>query len=163
MKSLLILIEKIENGGAFVAALTLALMFFLGLAEIIMRSFFEASIPISLEYTGYLVAFSFFLGLGWTLSQEKHIHLSLIESKLGPEGIRALDLWATLLGLVIATVLTIALITWAVGSYEKGTVSFFPSATPLWIPQSIFAIGPLILSFSLLGRLIRLKPEDSRQ
>ncbi|MCH8173007.1 MAG: TRAP transporter small permease, partial [Proteobacteria bacterium] len=59
MKPLLRVIEKIENGGAFLAALTLALMFLLGLAEIIMRSFFAASIPVSLEYSGYLVAFSF--------------------------------------------------------------------------------------------------------
>jgi len=33
----------------------------------------------------------------------------------------------------------------------------------LWIPQSIFAIGPLILSLSLLGRLIRHKLKGFRQ
>lgn len=163
MTGILRVISAAEKTGAFLAALSIALLFFLGLAEIILRTLVGYSLPISLEYSGYLVAFSFFLGLGWTLAQEKHIHLSLIEGKLGPEGIRALDLWATLLGLVIATVLTIALITWALGSYGKGTVSFFPSATPLWIPQSIFAIGPLILSLSLLGRLIRLKLKGFRQ
>ena len=86
MTGLLRVINAAEKTGAFLAALSIALLFFLGLAEIVLRTLVGYSLPISLEYSGYLVAFSFFLGLGWTLAQEKHIHLSLIESKLGPEG-----------------------------------------------------------------------------
>ena len=160
MKPLLILIEKIENAGAFLAATTLALMFLLGLAEIIMRTFFETSIRVSLEYSGYLVAFSFFLGLGWTLSEDKHIRLALFSGKLSPGGEKLLEFLAVLFSMAVSSVLTIGLIAWAWGSYTKGTVSFFPSATPLWIPQAIFSVGPLILSLSLLGRLLRLKFKD---
>ena len=154
MKSLLILIEKIENAGAFVAALTLALMFFLGLAEIIMRSFFEASIPISLEYTGYLVAASFLMGAGWTLRQGKHVRVNLV--KFPEKHQRSLELLVIGVALMIALLLAYGLVSWALGSLMRGSVSYFPSATPLWIPQAIFALAPVVLALSLFGRLIRL-------
>ncbi len=163
MTGLFRVISWAEKTGAFLAALSIALLFILGLSEILLRTFAGYSLPVSLEYSGYLVAFSFFLGLGWTLSEGKHIRLALFEKQLGPA--RMLDLTATLLALVIVTVFTIALITWAAGSYTKGTVSFFPSATPLWIPQAIFSIGPFILTLSVLGRLLRLvlKLPENRQ
>jgi TRAP-type mannitol/chloroaromatic compound transport system permease small subunit len=150
VKSMLILIEKIENAGAFMAALTLALMFLLGLAEIVTRSVFETSIPISLEYTGYLVAAAFLMGSGWTLREGKHVRVSLIKV---PEGI---ELLVTAIALIIALLLAYGLISWTLGSFERGSVSYFPSATALWMPQALFTLGPVILAFSLLGRLIRL-------
>lgn len=160
MKALLKFITKMEKTGAVLAAMSLALLFGLGLAEIISRTFADFSLPVSLEYSGYLVAFSFFLGLGWTLSEGKHIRLALFSGKLGPRGAKLLEFLAVLFSMAVATLLTVGLIAWAWGSYTKGAVSYFPSATPLWIPQMIFAIGPLILSLSLLGRLLRLKFED---
>ena len=95
--------------------------------------------------------------LGWTLSEGKHIRLALFSGKLGPGGAKLLEFLAVLFSMAVSSLLTIGLIAWAWGSYTKGAVSYFPSATPLWIPQAIFSIGPLILSLSLLGRLLRLK------
>ncbi|MCH8348131.1 MAG: TRAP transporter small permease [Proteobacteria bacterium] len=154
MKALLIVIEKIENGGAFLAALTLALMFLLGLAEIIMRSFFAASIPVSLEYSGYLVAFSFLMGAGWTLREGKQVRVSLINFPAKYR--RSLELLVTGIALMIALLLAYGLVSWAFGSWMRGSVSYFPSATALWIPQAIFALGPVVLALSLIGRLLRL-------
>ncbi|MCH8082009.1 MAG: TRAP transporter small permease [Proteobacteria bacterium] len=154
MKPLLTVIEKIENGGAFLAALTLALMFLLGMAEIIMRSFFAASIPVSLEYSGYLVAFSFLMGAGWTLREGKQVRVSLINFPAKYQ--RSLELLVTGIALMIALLLAYGLVSWAFGSWMRGSVSYFPSATPLWIPQAILALGPVVLALSLIGRLIRL-------
>lgn len=154
MKALLIVIEKIENGGAFLAALTLALMFLLGLAEILMRSFFAASIPVSLEYSGYLVAFSFLMGAGWTLREGKQVRVSLV--KFPAKYRRSLELLVTGIALMIALLLAYGLVSWAFGSWMRGSVSYFPSATALWIPQAILALGPVVLALSLIGRLIRL-------
>ena len=160
MKTFLKFITGLEKLGATLAALSLALMFGLGLAEILSRGVAGFSLPVSLEYSGYLVAFSFFLGLGWTLSEGKHIRLALFSGKLSPGGEKLLEFLAVLFSLAVSSALTIGLIAWAWGSYTKGAVSYFPSATPLWIPQMIFAIGPLILSFSLLGRLLGFKTKD---
>jgi TRAP-type C4-dicarboxylate transport system permease small subunit len=154
VKPLLIVIEKIENAGAFLAATTLVLMFLLGLAEIIMRSFFAASIPVSLEYSGYLVAASFLMGAGWTLREGKHVRVNLVTFPVKYQ--RAVEMIVTGIALVIALLLAYGLVSWALGSLMRGSVSYFPSATLLWIPQAIFALGPVILALSLLGRLIRL-------
>ncbi|MCH8172993.1 MAG: ATP-dependent Clp protease proteolytic subunit [Proteobacteria bacterium] len=57
---------------------------------------------------------------------------------------------------VIALLLAYGLVSWAFGSWMRGSVSYFPSATPLWIPQAILALGPVVLALSLISRLIRL-------
>ena len=153
MTSFLKFIEKLENFGAFLAALSLALMFGLGLAEILTREVLGSSIPISLEYTGYLVAFSFLMGSGWTFRQGKHVRMTLLSPK-GKAG-KNLEIVVQLIALGLAGLLAYGLVSWAWGSMIRGSVSFFPSATPLWIPQMILSIGPFILGFSVLGQLLQ--------
>jgi len=154
MKALLNLIEKVENAGAFLAAATLVLMFGLGLSEIVMRSFFGVSIPVSLEYTGYLVATAFLMGTGWTLREGKHVRVALLNI---PERFqKGLEALVTAIALIIACFLAYGLISWTLDSFQRGSVSYFPSATALFIPQALFSLGPVILALSLLGRLIRL-------
>lgn len=140
--------------GAIMAGLALVLMFGLGLAEIIMREVFSTSLPISLEYTGYLVAFSFLWGSGWTFRQGKHIRLSLF--KQDPEKSKTWETLVHWLALIVAGILTVGVNNWVIGSFQLGSVSFFPSATPLWIPQALFALGPVILVFSIFASLIEL-------
>lgn len=152
MNTLIKAIDKIELWAAYLAALNLSTMFLLGLAELISRTVFTTSIPISLEYTGYMVAFSFLLGAGWTLSEGKHIRLDLIKDSAGGFGLAA-----ALFSLILAFLLTLGLITWTWGSFVRGSVSFFPSATPLWLPQAIFTLGPAVLSLSLFKHLLLLR------
>ncbi len=153
MNAFLKFIEKLENFGAFLAALSLVLMFGLGLAEILTREVLGSSIPISLEYTGYLVAFSFLMGAGWTFRHGKHVRMTLFSPK-GKAG-KNLEIAVLLTALGLASLLAFGLVSWALGSMIRGSVSFFPSATPLWIPQMILSIGPVILGFSVLGQLLQ--------
>lgn len=153
MRALLKLIEKLEKFGAFLAAFSLILMFGLGLAEIISREVLGSSISISLEYTGYLVAFSFLMGAGWTFRQGKHVRLTLFDPK-GGKG-KLLELSVLLIALLLAGLLAFGLVSWGLGSLERRSVSFFPSATPLWVPQLILAIGPIILMLSVLRQLLQ--------
>lgn len=148
MSALLSLIGRIEKGAAALAAVALAALFLLGLAEVVARTFFAYSIPISLEYSGYLVAAAFLLGSGWTLSAGGHVRLSLLTAS------PAVDRLATLLGLLLSLALAWGLASWAWGSFHKGDVSYFPSATALWIPQAFLVLGALALSLSLLKRLL---------
>lgn len=143
-----------ERAGAWLAGLALALMFALGLAEVVLRTALGEGFAFALEYTGYLVAASFLLGAGWTLDQERHVRLSLVSEALGPEGNRRLEIAATLIALVLAVLLAFGLASWAWGSFIRGDVSYFPSATPLWAPQALLALGPVILALSLVKRLI---------
>lgn len=152
MKNLLTFIRKLENFGAVLAALSLVVMAGLGFLEILMREVLGEGLTITLEYTGYLVALSFLLGSGWAFREGKHVRLSLFKPKKGQKtGFEALVLG---IALVLAAMLAFGLISWAFGSLEQGSVSYFPSATPLWVPQALLSLGPLILFFSILGQLI---------
>lgn len=156
IQALLSLIDRICRLGAYLAAFLLFTLFALGLAEIILRSFFATSLPIVTEYSGYLVAMVFFLGSGWTLSGGGHIRVSLLRDRFGPENARRLDLATSIIALALSAFMAFALASWAIGTGARGVVSFFPSATPLWIPQALFALGPAILTLAFLARIIRL-------
>lgn len=154
MTGLLKFITLVERAGAWLAGLALILMFLLGLAEVALRTALGEGFAFALEYTGYLVAAAFLLGAGWTLSEERHVRLSLVSEALGDKGNRRLEIAASAIALMLAVLLASGLISWAWGSFEKGDVSYFPSATPLWAPQALLALGPAILALSLIKRLI---------
>ena len=165
MNSLLGLIDRTCFGAAVLAAVLLAAMFVLGISEIILRSMFQISLPIVIECSGYLLALVLFLGSGWTLSQGGHIRVTLLSEHVPPPIARRLDILCTGIALILAILMTVSLISYAVGTLVRGTVSFYPSATPLAFPQLMFSIGPLVLALALLARLIRLVfdlPPESR-
>jgi TRAP-type C4-dicarboxylate transport system permease small subunit len=145
-------ITRVEKAAAALAALSLLALFLVGLAEIVLRTFAGYSLPISLEYSGYLVAASFLLGSGWTLNQGRHVRLSLFKQSA------ALDRLSDAVAFALALALSFGLAAWAWGSFIQHQVSYYPSATPLWIPQSALALGALVLSLSLLKRLMGGKP-----
>jgi TRAP-type C4-dicarboxylate transport system permease small subunit len=131
-------------------------LFLLGLVELFMRSVVGVSLSFAVEYSGYLLILSLFLGSGWTLRQGGHIRVSLLSERLGPDARRALDLIASLAGLAVAGFMAFALWRFALGTWQRGTLSYFPSATPLAYPQILLAMGPTILALALSARLIRL-------
>ncbi len=152
LKHMVRMFDRLALFGAYMAALALLLMFGLGLAEIFMREVMNQSLSISLEYTGYLVSYAFLLGSGWTFRQGKHVRVSLFKAKPALE--RRLEIAIHWLALLIVGQLVVGVNNWTMGSFFLGSVSFFPSATPLWIPQAIFAMGPAILIFSIFASLI---------
>jgi len=149
-------IDRITRLSAGLGAACLALLFLLGLSEILARAVFGASLDFALEYSGYLLALSFLLGGGWTLQSGRHIRISLLSAALPPRAAATLDLAATLIGLAVAAILTVALGRYGMTSLVLDSRSYFPSATPLWIPQALLCLGAAVLALALLGRLLRL-------
>lgn len=149
-------IDRITRLSAALGATCLALLFLLGLSEILARALFGASLEFALEVSGYLLALSFLLGGGWTMQTGRHIRISLLSAALPPPAAATLNLAATLIGLATATLLAVALGRYALTSLVLDSRSYFPSATPLWIPQSLLCLGMTVLALALLARLIRL-------
>jgi TRAP-type C4-dicarboxylate transport system permease small subunit len=146
--------------GAVLAGLSLVLMIGLGLVEIFMREVLGRGLSISLEYTGYLVGYAFLMGSGWAFRQGKHIRLNLLPFKVfQSKPFEKLLHWAAI---IILSILVVGLTTWVAGSFFRESVSFFPSATPLWVPQALFALGPAILMFSIFSSLVELGEEKPK-
>ncbi|MEE8371448.1 MAG: TRAP transporter small permease, partial [Sphingomonadales bacterium] len=104
----------------------------------------------------YLLAVAFLAGSGWTLSEGGHIRMTLLSDRLNAGQQRLAGLLTATIGLLTSITLTAGLVTWTAGTFLRGTVSFYPSATPLWLPQAFLTQAAIILSLSILGELIRI-------
>lgn len=149
-------VDGLARLSAWVAAALLAVLAVLGMAEILSRALFNYSIPIAFEYSSYMLAFIMFGGSAWALREGGHIRVTLIMGPFGPRARRLLDIGATAIATAVSLYLTYAVIVFMVGTYTIGTNSFFPSETPLYIPQLGLVFGVLLLTLALLARLIRL-------
>lgn len=153
---LLAAIDRLVRWSAYLAAALLAGLFALSFAEVVSRALFDASLGLALEFGSYLVAHVLLLGSGWALTDRGHIRVSLLLERLTGRARATLELAASLAGLLIAAVLAAALVGYTVETALLGTRSYFPTATPLWIPQALLAVGPAVLALAFLARLIRL-------
>jgi TRAP-type C4-dicarboxylate transport system permease small subunit len=149
-------VDHLATGGAVLAGLCLVLLAVVLLAELASLAALGRSLVFSWEYAAFLMAGSFFLAAGWTLRCGGHVRVQLMAHRLSAPAERALDAAATLLGLAIAIYLTAALTGLAYGSWAGGSRTFTPTATPLWIPQGVTALGSLVLVLQLIARLVRL-------
>jgi TRAP-type C4-dicarboxylate transport system permease small subunit len=145
-----------------VAAACLALLAIVILAEVLAVWLLNRSLEFSWEYGAFLMAATFFLGLGWTLRQGGHVRVAFLAGLLPAAFGRWIEVVATVLGLAITGFLISALagLTWS--SWIDGSRTFTATATPLAIPQAIITLGAIILWLQLVARLIRLvRGEDT--
>lgn len=128
----------------------------LGMAEILSRWWFNYSLQFAFEYSAYMLAFIMFGGSAWALSEGGHIRVNLIMQPLGPTGRRIVDLVGTTFALGVSVYLSIASVQFTARTYVLGSVSYFPSETPLAWPQTALTFGICLLTLALSARLIRL-------
>lgn len=142
--------------GAAVAATGCAVLAVMLILEVITTSFLSYSQPWAVEYSGYLLAAALFAGSGWTLGQGGHIRVNLVLQLLNKRTFRIADLVMTLFALGVAIYVSLAVIENAMRSLELGSVSYYPSRTPVWIPQAVLAFGWVVLCLGLVARTLRL-------
>ena len=156
LNRLFVTVDNISKWGAIAAALQVAAIAVMILAEISARSLFNYSLSFAWEYSAYCMAMAIFCGAAYTLRTGGHIRVSLLSSSLPAKWAWGVDILATILGCVISSFLSLALIQLAWRSFLSGSTSATISATPLAIPQGIIALGALFLTLQLLLRVIRL-------
>lgn len=149
-------IDLLTRLAAWLAAMLLAALFLIGFAELVARALFGQSLGFALEYSGYLVAQALLLGSGRALTTGGHIRISLLLDRLSARARATLDFAATAAAFAAAAMLALALIRYTAETAALDARSYFPSATPLWIPQALLAAGPTVLALALLARMIRL-------
>ena len=155
IRNALAVIDGICRWSAYAAALLVVLLALLGISEIFARALLNLSLSFALEYNTYFLGLVMFLGLGWALREGSHIRLSIAIERTAPQFRRLLELVLTVVGLAISLYFSVALVLMVIGTAKLGTVSFYPSRTPLVVPQAFFALGAVTLSLALLARLIR--------
>lgn len=120
---------------------------FLIIAEVFSRIVLGQSLQITDEYTGYLMAVSSFLGLGYVEKAQGHIRMDLVNllrSKF-PRVIASFRVLCYGLAIIFAGYLTV--VGWKLfyQSYVYGSKSMQISETPLVIPQIFIPLGAAAL------------------
>ena len=151
-------VNRLAIGGGILAAICLALLALLVLAEITVASAskiipgIRGDIPIAWEYSGYLMGAAFLLGSAVTLRAGTHIRVTALLTVLRPQAQHVLEILATLIGTIFSGFLAWTLSVFATQSIVEKTVSF-ASYTPLWIPQVAMAVGAILLTLVMVERL----------
>ncbi|WP_405240338.1 TRAP transporter small permease [Lentisalinibacter orientalis] len=136
------------------ACVALATLFVICLIEILSRALFAHSSALVGEYSEYLLLSSLLLGSGWVLRQQGHIRVTLLTDRVPHNYTRAARYVTTSLALLVSGIASVAMTDFALGTLERGTLSYHPSATPLWIPQVVAAAGFWLLSLGLFAELV---------
>lgn len=112
-----------------------------------------SGIGIGWEYSAYLMGSSFLLGAGMTLRAGLQLRVEILLRAGRGRFAAALELFSALLGTGLCGFLAFTLMRLALRTYGYGEVSQ-DSFTPLWIPQSVLALGATILALQMAVRLI---------
>ena len=149
------MIEKLSLGGAFLSAIFMVLIVALIAVEILIRSVFNSSTLISDEYSAYFFVGVVLLGLAFTLKEEGHIRITLLTSVLGDKGRAFLDLFATVLAIVITTFALYYAGEMVYDSWSLGMRADSISETPIYLSQMVIPLGLLMLDLQLGARLLK--------
>jgi len=150
-------IDSANKGLGRVSGLCVAAASLLIIAEIVSRVVFKQSLHVSDEYTGYLMAMSSFLGLGYVEQAHGHIRMDLIDllrTKF-PRFIRMCRILTYGMTLVFAGYLTC--VGWRLfyQSYLYGSKSMQISETPLVVPQVFLPLGAAALFLQYLCNMCK--------
>ncbi|MEM7570841.1 MAG: TRAP transporter small permease [Pseudomonadota bacterium] len=144
------------DAAGLLSAGYIALLAILSIAEIFCRNVLSLSLPFATEYAGYLVILSLLTGLGWAMKEGAHIQVLLVRGRLPERLGKQVDMATSILALLVSTFFAIALWRFGLVTLARGTLSYFPSQTPLAIPQLLMAIGPTTLALACAARIMRL-------
>lgn len=137
----------------------LAAVFTVGVLVCVTLSILARQIGIHIRgldaYAGYSMATAGFLALAYTFKCNEHIRVTLLLSALSAQGRRRLDIFALLVGCLIAGNLSWFSFSLVVDSYLFNDISTSDDATPLWIPQLSMAFGTLIFFIALVDETCR--------
>ncbi len=163
MKKIVALLDKILLCANALAAVCISGMVIIVLAEIIARAAFDYSIKMAWETGSYLLAASWFLAAGFTLRTSGHVRINVLTSKLSPSTLHLVEIFATCIGLVVCGTIWASLVQLCYDSIKFNKVSFTPMQTPLWIPQSIVALGATLLLLTMIVRLCLLMMKEETE
>jgi TRAP-type C4-dicarboxylate transport system permease small subunit len=147
------LLDSAYNAAGLLAALflvgTLA-MVLLGIAGRLL----DFHVPGTDAYAGYCMAGAGFLALAHTLKRGEHIRVTLILERLRGAGRRALTVWSYFAGAVLALLFAYYSVRLSWQSFDFHDISTANDATPLWIPQSLMALGTVVFAIAMIDELV---------
>ena len=147
------LLDGLYNGAAWLAALFMIGVLAMVLLSIVSR-LLHFHVPGTDAYAGYAMAGAGFLALAHTLKHNEHIRVTLIIGKLQGGARRAMELWALSAAVLLSGLFAFYSARLAWQSRLFNDISTSNDATPLWIPQTMMAVGTLLLFVAFLDEWV---------
>ncbi|WP_235961186.1 TRAP transporter small permease [Falsiroseomonas selenitidurans] len=149
-------VDALCTAGAWVAAVSAGLLALMLILEVVATSFLDWSQPWAVEYAIYLQCFVLFCGSGWTLRQGGHIRVAVLLQGLPPAAARLLDMAGCVFAIGMIGFASTTLWQQLLRSHDFGSTSYYPMATPVWMPQALLTLGVTLLLLAFCARLVRL-------
>lgn len=111
-------------------------------------------IPSYAQFSGYALGFTTFLSLGLGFRKAAHIRVTLIETALKPAARRYTLTVVAFVGALLGALISYSLVDLAWQSWMWGDTATGLVRLPLWIPQSVLALGAIIFFISALDTLV---------
>lgn len=146
-------LDKLYAAGGILAAIFLALIAALTLAQVIGR-IFGVVIPDAGDIAGYAMAAAIFLALAHTFRTGGHIRVNLLLTRLQPELRHAFECWCLVFLTIVGGLLVVFACKMVMASFEIGDVSTGMMPIPLWIPQLSMAIGALLFEIAIIEEAV---------
>jgi TRAP-type C4-dicarboxylate transport system permease small subunit len=138
-----------------VAGLLVVFIFLIILAQIVGRQL-GLTIPSANELSGFAMAGAVFLALAPTLRAGAHIRVGVLVRRLQGRGRQGLELGVGGFSLLASSYATLQLWRLVLDSYSYGDLAPGLLPLPIWIPQSLLAVGLSIFTVALADTLVTL-------
>jgi TRAP-type C4-dicarboxylate transport system permease small subunit len=123
--------------------------------SVLLRYFFSTSIPDGYDFGLLLLGILIFWGIAATSYRGTHITVDLLWANVGPRAQRCIDIFATLVLLLVMAVLTYALFDKVVSTYEAN-ISTFDLRIPTWPFFAVAWLGVVAAVLLIAVRTYRL-------
>lgn len=111
-------------------------------------------VPSYADFAGYFLGATTFLGLAPTLRQGGHVRVGLLLDAVSARPRRLLEGATLAAGLSVSGYFAFYMLRLVRESFGFGDVSPGMVAVPLWLPQSAFALGLIVLTISFADDLV---------
>jgi TRAP-type C4-dicarboxylate transport system permease small subunit len=123
-------------------------------AEIGSRLFFNSSLQVAEELSGYLVIATTMFGASLAIRNDALFQVGFIYGALPPKVKQVLGLVYIALAIGICSVLIWHSFLLVMSSFSRGNVAPTALMTPLWIPQMLLPVGLSVMTLFLFERAL---------
>jgi TRAP-type C4-dicarboxylate transport system permease small subunit len=146
-------LDAVYRACGAVAAVAIAIIAALVTAQVVGR-LAGVLVPGADDLAGYALTASSFLGLAYTLRRGGHIRVTLLLQRAGARERAGLEAAALGVGALVTAYFAWHVVEMAIDAWRFGDMSMGVLPIPLWIPQSVMAVGAVVLTVAFVDDLV---------
>lgn len=158
MKTLNRVLDWLIKASAVAACLFLAFMTVAVSLEVVLRSFFSATLEFTDEYSGYMVLATFALGVGYCREKNSLLTVDFLVKRLSPAVRARIEIIDNVAALAFCLMILYYVVGFWFTTLERKLVAATMQQTPLWIPQILMPVGFVLLCLVIARKLVRPDP-----